>query len=200
MKHRLEKLTINSSTWYYIIPWTENTHLTPDTCPKTPHSQLIYHLRRSTEITAVEFFNSSSLSIHNKLNDQVIFLLTNPGFRLVTNLLVAHVLVRESWLNHFIRTMDIWECSMSQKKSALVHKTLLFCNAGRLGCEQFIRRNRIIKQNNKIMKHKENIMRCENVPVVMKEWSRCRSLVQRWLPWACGARRRRCARAEAHAP
>ena len=36
------------------------------------------------------------LSKHNKTNGQVIFLLANLGLRLVTNSLVAHVLVCES--------------------------------------------------------------------------------------------------------
>ena len=52
--------THNSTMWYYINPRTENTHLTPNTYPKTPHSRLIHHLRRSTKITAIEFLTRST--------------------------------------------------------------------------------------------------------------------------------------------
>ena len=34
-------------------------------------------------------------------------------------------------------------------------------------------------------------MSYENIPVIMKERSRCRSLVRRWPHGVCGARRRR---------
>ena len=34
-------------------------------------------------------------------------------------------------LEHFIQTLDVWECSTSQKNSALLHARLLFCDVGR---------------------------------------------------------------------
>ena len=145
VKHRLEKLTTNSSTWYYINPRTENTHLTPNTCPTTPHSQLINHLRRSTKITAVEVFNSFSLSKHNKLNDQVIFLLTNPSLRLVTNLLVAHVLMRESCRSTktlYSNNGQLWTFAVLQKIYIRTREaTFLQCRPFKV-CKRCIRRNR----------------------------------------------------------
>ena len=51
-------------------------------------------------------------------------------------------------------------------------------------CKRCIRRN-------KTCKHKEKFMSYENIPVVIKELSQCRSLVRRWPFGACGAWRRR---------
>jgi hypothetical protein len=71
-----------------------------------------------------------------------------------------------------------------RKEFALVHARLFFLQRRPFRvCERCIRRN-------KKCKHKEKFRSSENIPVIMKERRRCRSLGRRWPPGVCGARRR----------
>ena len=106
------------------------------------------------------------------MNDQVIFLFTNPSSQLVTNLLVAHVLVCESWLSNGTLYLDIGRLGMFDISKMICTRTGEAVSLQRWlfkVCKRCVRRNKTCKHNQKFMSYK-------NIPMVMKERSQCRSL------------------------
>ena len=132
MKQRLEKLTTNSSLWYYLNPMIENTHLTPNMYPKTPHSQLIHHFRRSTELTVIIFesFHDSQNTINRMTKLFSSSQIPACDWWQINWFLMSSCVSHDVLLKHFIRRMDIWERLPSSKKSTLVHVRLFFWNVG----------------------------------------------------------------------
>jgi hypothetical protein len=82
--------------------WQQGSHRDNEVCAElgVQERPVIRHLpalqRQSEGKQTVWIHQQCQTASHSKMNDQVIFFLTNPGLRLVTNLLVAHVLVCES--------------------------------------------------------------------------------------------------------
>jgi hypothetical protein len=133
-----------SRSWYWQHPWHVDLtisllpkfqtnislsviHLTPHTCPRNPHSQVIHPYRWSTEITVVEcfklFYNSENTirwMTKSFSSSQIPACNWWQIYWLLMSLCVNHDFLME----RFIRTLDLWERSTSQKCYALVQARL----------------------------------------------------------------------------